>query len=352
MVQEFVRNDALQCLIGRHGTSHHIRGEERGNDRYRHDDGINKVAYHAETQSEGGDDEGELTYLRHGETAAHGILQRLACQHVAERAKDALAYYNGEGEDNNRQPLCRNDIDIHEHADGYEEDGTEEVFYGFYYLLYLVRLDGLCQYATHNECAEGGAEAYHCGYDRHHAAETKGDDEEHLLVHQSANGAQQRRDEKQSDDEPQDYEETYRQYRAEHLFAVCRTALCYGTEEHHHYDGKDVFKYQHAHHEGGKLLLLESEVVERLIYNSSGRHGEHTGEKQPVHLGPAEHGCHSIARQHHAEHYDKGRYDGGHTHLEYLLEGEVQTKSEEQEHHTDVCPRLDVLVVYDGHCQG
>ena len=62
------------------------------------------------------------------------------------------------------------------------------------------------------------------------------------------------------------------------------TTLGYGGEHHHHHDGEDIFKYEHTHDQRGKLLLLESEVVERLIDNSGGRHGKHTCQEEGIHL--------------------------------------------------------------------
>ena len=66
----------------------------------------------------------------------------------------------------------------------------------------LVGLDGLCQYASHDEGSEGRAEAYLGGQYGHEAAQTEGDDEQRLLIHQLACLTQDGGDEENAHDEP------------------------------------------------------------------------------------------------------------------------------------------------------
>ena len=54
---------------------------------------------------------------------------------------------------------------------------------------------------------------------------------------------------------------------------------------------------------------------------------------------------HNYAQRHHGKDDGKGGYNGRYAHLHNLLEGEVQTQGEEQEHHANVGPGLDVGIV-------
>ena len=86
----------FQTVVGRQGQADHVRCQEGGDDRYGHDDGIEEVADDAQRETHGGDDKRELANLGHGESAAHGRLQRLAAQHEREGAEDGLTYQDGE----------------------------------------------------------------------------------------------------------------------------------------------------------------------------------------------------------------------------------------------------------------
>ena len=100
------------------------------------------------------------------------------------------------------------------------------------------------------------------------------------------------------------------------------------------------------------MLLTEPHVVERLIYNSGGRHGKHSCEEDAVHLTPPERLSHGKAKKHHAEYYCDGGNDGSSPHFQYLLEREVETEREKKEDNTDVSPRLNVSLIYHRHGVG
>ena len=55
----------------------HIRSEESGDDRHRHNNRIQEIARNLERHTQRSDDEGKLTDLCQAEAALHGHLQRL-----------------------------------------------------------------------------------------------------------------------------------------------------------------------------------------------------------------------------------------------------------------------------------
>lgn len=58
------------------------------------------------------------------------------------------------------------------------------------------------------------------------------------------------------------------------------------------------------------------------------------------------------AEGHHGEDYRQCGDDGRNAHLYNLLEREVESEREQQEHHTDVRPSLDVRIVHNRHRVG
>ena len=141
-------------MVGRYGSTYHIRSEEGGYDRDSHHDRVEEVAYDTEGESERGDDEGELTYLRHGESAAQGLFQRLSGEYIAKSAEGALAYEYGKCDDDDREGVVDENLWLYKHTYRHEEHGSEEVLYRLYYLYYLVSLHGLSKDAAHDESSE------------------------------------------------------------------------------------------------------------------------------------------------------------------------------------------------------
>ena len=236
---------------------------------------------------------------------------------------------------------------IHQHTDRYEENGTEEVFYRRYYLLYLLCLDRLGKYATHHECSEGRAEARLGREHRHKTAHTEGHDKQHLVIHKRSHAAQEGRDKEQSYHKPYNDDETDVENHLQHHAAIRRPATGKSSQHHHHDDGENVLQYQHTHDEAGKLLLLQTHIVECLIDNGGGRHGKHAGKEHTVHLRPTEETRDENTYHHHREDNGEGGDNRSHAHLQDFLERKVQTQCEEKEHNADVAPYLDILVIYD-----
>ena len=111
---------------------------------------------------------------------------------------------------------------------------------------------------------------------------------------------------------------------------------------------EDVLKNEHGHDEASKLLLAQSEVVEGLVDDGGGRHGEHTAEEDAVHLAPLEALAHEDAEHRHTEDDGDGGDNGRSPHLQDFLEREVESQREEQEHDADVGPEVYVLLIDHG----
>ena len=98
------------------GQSYHIRCQERGNHRYGYDDRVEEVADDTQRQTQRGDDEGELTNLCHGESAAHGRLQTLTSQQEGERAKECLTNEDGQHQCDDRPRIADNNLRVYQHT--------------------------------------------------------------------------------------------------------------------------------------------------------------------------------------------------------------------------------------------
>ena len=337
----------LKGIVGRGCQANHVGREEGGDHRYSHHHRIEEVADDAQGQTQGGDDERELTNLRHREAAAHGRLQRLAAQHERERAHGALSDNDGQDECQDGQGIIDDDLRIDEHTHRHEEDSAKEVFHRLYQLLDAFGLDGLGQDAAHDESTKGRRETYLRGEDSHSTAESQRHDEQHLGIDEAAHPAQEQRDGEDAHHEPQHQEEHDLHDGTKHLTTIGTVAAGNGTQHHHHDDGKDVLEDEDAHHQTRELLLSQTQIGERLIYNSGGRHGQHTAQEDAVHLGPAEGLAHDEAQRGHRRNNTDNTDDGRGAHLQYFLEREVESQREQQEHHADVGPQVDVGHVGD-----
>ena len=138
------RHQLRQTIVSRYRCTDHIRRDEGRHDTHRHDDGIDKVADDFQRQAQRGDDERELTDLRHGETAAHSRLQRLTRKHVTERAKDSLPHHDRQNQNDDRHRIADQHMRIDEHTHRNEEDGTKQILHRRDNFLYALHLDGLC----------------------------------------------------------------------------------------------------------------------------------------------------------------------------------------------------------------
>ena len=174
-------------------------------------------------------------------------------------------------------------LGVYQHTHRHEEDGAEEVLDGFHQLLNMLGLDRLCQDASHDESSESRRETNLRREDSHRTAQSQRHDEQHFVVHQSANLTQEGRNGKDSYHQPQHQEEAYLDDGPQHLSSVGVVAGGNGTQHHHHDDGQNIFQNEHRHHQSGKLLLAQAKVVEGFIDNRCRTHGEHSSEEDAVH---------------------------------------------------------------------
>ena len=177
---------AFEHSVAGHREAYHIRCEEGGNDRHCHYYGIKEFARHLKRNTQRGNDERELTYLRHRKSASHSRLERLSAYEEAERTEHSLTYKYGQHQCSDRQGVADDDFRIDQHAHRHEEYGSEEVLHGGNKLLYLACLNGLSKDAAHNECSESRTETHLGRHYCHQAAQSERHDEQSLVVDELA----------------------------------------------------------------------------------------------------------------------------------------------------------------------
>ena len=330
----------------------HVWRQEDRDDRNGHDDRVQETARHAQGHAQGGDDEGEFADLRQREAALHRGLQGLSGQEHARGGEEKLPDDDGEGDDHDGQPVLGDHRRVHHHPHGHEEDGAEQVLHRLDEAFDVFRLDGFRQDGAHDEGAEGGGEAGLGGEDDHAEAQAQGHHEERLVVHQLLRPAQQERDQVDAHDDPQDEEERQFADRHHQFPALEVVGDRHRGQDHHQDDGEDVLQDEDGHHQARELLLGEPEVLEGLVDDGCGRHGDHAAQEQGVHLAPAETGADGEPQENHAEDDGQGRDDGRSAHLHDLLETEFQAEGEQEEDHADVRPGVDAGRVDDRGRQG
>ena len=161
MVEEAQPAAGQMALDERRGGSrcpYHVRSAEGGDDRHCHDDGVKEIAGDPQGGAQGGNNEGKFAYLRQAKTGLDGGLQGLPGKEDATGAEERLPDDDGRRNDENGNDVLRNHGGVYHHADGNEEDGGKEVFHRLDKTPDGFRLDGLRQYGTHDESAEGGRE--------------------------------------------------------------------------------------------------------------------------------------------------------------------------------------------------
>ena len=260
-----LRELSVQPGIDRVREADHVRGQEDGDYGHRHHDRVEEVARDAETDAQRGDDEGEFADLRQGEAALEGRLQRLSAQQDAEGREGRLADEDRQGDDENRKPVGADHGGIDHHADGDEEDGAEEVLDRLDEMVNVLCLHRFRQDGTHDESAERGGESRLGGDDHHAEAQTEGDHQQRLVVHQFPGVLEDQRDQEQAHHEPQHEEEGELEDAPEHLPALDAVGDGHGRQEDHEHDGKDVLQDQDAEHQTGEFLVPQPEILEGLV---------------------------------------------------------------------------------------
>ena len=207
----------------------------------------------------------------------------MSADEVSECAEDGLANHDCEYEDEDWLPELNERLDLDHHADGDEEDGSEVVLEGERDVLNLVGLKRLGEYRTHDERAEGGAEAEFVGEERHAHEEGGGDDEEHLVVHHLADKPEECGEDKETDDERHGDEDAESGDGAEDFAHVAHALGC-GREHYEENDSDYILEDEHAHDLCGEAFAAESEVFERLVDDGCAAHGEHSSEEDAVHF--------------------------------------------------------------------
>ena len=291
-----------------------------------------------ERHAESGEDKGKFADLRQRETALHRHAQRLPRKQETCGAEYGLPHNDGKGNGQYRQPIFRQHGRVDHHADGDEENGTEEILHGSRDALDALRLDRLCQNAAHHERAERAAVARLRGYHDQEEAQPHADHQQRLAVHPLPRAAQEQRHHVHAHHEPQNEEETEFEQAAHQFRALEMARHGQRTQHHHEQDAENVFEDKHAQYLAGKFLLPQPEVVEGFIDNRGGRHGQHAAEEEAVHTVPAEERTEKTAYTNHAKHDGASRYDWANAHFDDFLERKLQPEGEHQEDHADFRP--------------
>ena len=118
------------------------------------------------------------------------------------------AAYGEQRNDEYRTPVLSYDGGIYHHADGYEEDGSEQVLDAGYKMLDVLSFNRFRQYGTHHEGSQRSGEPDCCGQGYHAEAESYGDDQEYLVVHVFTRLLEQRGNDEYAHQEPQYDEES------------------------------------------------------------------------------------------------------------------------------------------------
>ena len=234
--------------------------------------------------------------------------------------------------------MCPYDGGVYHHAHGDEEDGSEEVLDALQKVLDALAFNGLRQYGTHHEGAEGGGETGRGGQRHHAEAEADGDNQEDLVVQVLLGLLQQDRNNVDAYQEPQDQEKRQPGEAEDHFSAGELVGDGHGRQQHHEQHGYQVLNHQHAENQPGVRFLLEPQVVEGLDDYGSGAHREQASQEYAFHHGPSECVANYDAHDEHAYAVGGAGDQGAASDFQEALEAEFETQGEEQEDYSDFGP--------------
>ena len=235
-----------------------------------------------------------------------------------------------------------NHTGIDHHAYRHEKHGTKQVLDRVDQPFDSLSLSCFSQNGTHDKGTKGWRKSRLRSDDHHCKAKPQRDNQQRFVAHQLATTLQQTRNEVDAHHEPQ-YQEEHQLQDAFHHFGPFEIVTGGHRRKHHHQDdSQDIFQNQHTEHQTCKLFLAQTHVIESLVYNSGGRHGNHTAQKEAIHPLPSETRADSHTQQNHAEDNGTGSNDSRPAHLGNLLDAEVESQRKKQEDNTNIGPRLNV----------
>ena len=338
--QDLDRQLLIEEVAHRRGSFDHIgRGEGR-DDRHRDDDRIDEAPHHPQAHAQARYDEGKLAQLRQAETRVDRRVHAAARHQRAHRAEERHAQHRGDGQDEDREPVLRDDSGIDQHAHRHEEDGAEEVFDAGYQLADVLSFNGFRENGTHDESAQRRGEARVAGQRHHAEAQADRHQQQDLVVQVAARPFQEGGDDIDAHQEPQDQEEQQLGQAHEHLAARELVGRGDGREQHHQHHRDEVFHHQRAENQRGVGLVLEPQVVVSLDDDGRGGHRHQAAQEDGFHGAPAHGVPHHVACDEHADAHEACRDERAAAHLEQLLEAELQAEGEEQEDDADLGPLL------------
>ena len=311
--------------------------------------GVRNVVMTLTATSEGGDDEGEFTYLHQGETGLQRHSEGLSGKERTEAAEEDLSKDDHQRDDGNRQPILQEQGRVDHHADRHEEDRAEDVLDRLHEMLDAFCINGLCQHRAHDESTQRAAESCLHSQQHHAKTESNGEDGQRLVVEVLLEFLQERRDEQDAHDKPDGDVHDQLAHLPQEFLAFKLVLHGNGGEQHHEHHREEVFHDEDAETDTRKAMAAESCLLNGFEHDGGGGHTQHTSQEQGVHASQTQEMSRQHTRYHHAHHNDTRTDDSSTAHFQQFLERELQSETEQEEEYTNLAPCLHVLLV--GHPQ-
>jgi len=191
-----------------------------------------------------------------------------------------------------------------------------------------MRLHRLGQDGTHDESTEGTAETSFLGRQHHAQTQTKGEDDQRLVIQVFLHFTNQRRDNQDTADEPCCQRDGQIDNLAGQFGTFELMADGDAGEQYHQHHSHYILDNQNAGCSLDETFIFHACLVDGLHHNGGARHAEHTGQEQRVDHVKSSIPAHEITHQHHTKN------DGQRTYCRYLatadevLQTELQTDAE------------------------
>ena len=176
---------------------------------------------------------------------------------------------------------------VYHHADGDEEDGSEDVLDWLDEMFYALCFYRLGKHRAHDEGSKGAAEACLHGEEHHAEAEAYGEDGQGLVVEVLLKLFQEGGDDGDAKDEPHADVEGELAHLPHQFLAFKLVFDSDGREQHHEYHGEEILDDEYAEAYACKAVALKSSLLYGLEDDGGGRHAEHAAEEEGVHGVPA-----------------------------------------------------------------
>ena len=334
LLHQLLRQQPFKTGADPIGALDEERCGQRGDDRYRDDDGIDVVRDDAQRQTQRRDDEREFADLRQRAAAVDGLPQRVARQQHAQRGKQQLPHDGHRGQYQDGPDVLYHGAGIQHHTHRDEEYRAEQVFNAGGQVFHPLGVDGACQQRTGQKRAQRRGEAKRVRQKHHAEADAQRHDKQRLVAHQLGRLVQQRRQQEDAQHQPQHQIQHQQSQLQRQCAAGDGLTDGDGGQDDHHEDARDILHHQRAEHQLGEVRFPDVQFIESLDDDGGGRHGQHAAQEDAVHGAPA----HKLSHGEHAAHLHQRCDDGGAAHAGQLVEVELQSQAEHQDDDADLAP--------------